>query len=226
MAPKILIIDDHERTGKHISIALKREVMETFCATTGFAGLAIFEQNNIDLIVLDINLPDISGLDLCKKIRTYSDVPIIFLSARDTDIDRILGLEIGGDDYMVKPFNLYELVIRIKKQLQRKRIPDDSDKRGLPFVVDSIKRIITYYGKILNLRFHEYEILILLLSHPGHVYSREHIKEVIWKDPLCCTDRAIDSHIKNIRLACKQIRSDIDPIITHRGIGYSINRSF
>lgn len=229
VAPKILIIDDELRIRKNVSFALKREVMEPFMASTGKEGLAILEREAIDCIILDIGLPDISGIDLCKKIRQSSSVPIIFLTARDGEMDRVLGLEIGGDDYMVKPFSVYELIARIKLRLRKNNgssigDDEDSDEPGSPFIINKRTRTITYYGTLLHLRYYEYEILSLLCEHPGRVYSREELKERVWQEPQCCTDRAVDAHIKNIRNILKKVQPDKDPIKTHRGIGYSISR--
>ncbi len=222
LTPKILIIDDDIRIGKNISFAVKREAMEPLFASTGKDGLAILRAESIDLVVLDITLPDINGLDLCKDIRKESDVPIIFLSARDTEIDRVRGLEIGGDDYMVKPFSVYELIARIKLRLKKQRGTDSSKKSLQPFAINQATRTIYFYGFPLTLHYHEYEILMLLLSSPGHVYSRETIKEHVWGDPLCYTDRVVDSHIKNIRNACRTVKPESSPIQTHRGVGYSL----
>lgn len=226
MAPRILIIDDEPHVGKHLTLALRKEAMVPIYASNAEEGLAKLKSEKIDLIVLDVGLPDINGFDLCKMIRRDSSVPIIFLSARDSEVDRILGLQIGGDDYVVKPFSFYELISRIKLRMRDRPVhhDDNEDKVASPFVILADKRIIIYYGEKAKLSFYGYEILVLLINRQERVFTREELKEKIWEEPESCTDRNIDTKIKEIRSVLGKIRPDIDPIKTHRGVGYSLRR--
>ncbi len=176
-------------------------------------AISILDSQKIDLIILDIGLPDKNGFELCKEIRKASNIPIIFLTARDSEIDRVLGLELGGDDYVVKPFSPRELSARVNAVLRRtnlnKEIKEICQKNELPFIIDNNKYIIQYWGQPLDLSRYEFKILELLIKKPGWVYSRNKIMELIWEEPEMSLDRTIDTHIKTIRAKLKKTSEKI-----------------
>jgi two-component system catabolic regulation response regulator CreB len=179
-------------------------------------------ETHVDLIILDIGLPDMNGLELCKEIRQDHTLPIIFLTARADEVDRVVGLEIGADDYVTKPFSPRELSARVKAVLRR---ADQTGRKGTSskaFEVDESRRRIAYFGRFLDLSLHEYNLLTIFIRRPGHVFSRDRLMALAWEDPEASLDRTVDAHIKNIRAKLKQIMPDEDPIITHRGMGYSL----
>ena len=223
--PKILIVEDEPAIVDNIRYALETDGFETLWHATGGEVMPLLESESIDLIVLDIGLPDINGMELCKKIRKRYAVPVIFLTARTDEIDRIVGLEIGADDYITKPCSPRELSARVKAVLRRiqpeRRSPASNDDPTV-FQIDESRRQIAYCGKMLELSRYEFELLKNFAARPGHVFSRDRLMELVWDDPGASMDRTVDAHIKNIRSKLKAVRSDLDPIITHRGIGYSL----
>jgi two-component system catabolic regulation response regulator CreB len=222
MQERIMIVDDEPAIVDTIQYALETEGYETVCLSSGMPVISYLAENPVDLIILDIGLPDICGLDLCRKIRQSNAVPIIFLTARSDEIDRVVGLEIGGDDYITKPFSPREVSARVKAVLRRTGGADTPPPSTGAFVVNESKRRIAYYGRGLDLSRYEYEILKTFIRRPGHVYSREQLMQLVWDHPECSLDRTIDAHIKNIRAKMKKIRPEDDPIVTHRGSGYSL----
>ena len=222
MNPKILIVEDEQAIADNIQYALETEGFETRCLLSGMQVMPLLEKEAIDLIVLDIGLPDINGLELCKEIRQRCNLPIIFLTARATEIDRVVGLEIGADDYVVKPFSPRELTARVKAVLRRTRRPVVERPTPQTFQVDESKRRISYRGRPLDLSRYEYNLLTLFIQRPGHVFSREQLMDMAWDEPEASMDRTVDAHIKNIRAKLKSIAPDMDPIVTHRGVGYAL----
>jgi two-component system catabolic regulation response regulator CreB len=222
MNPKILIVEDEQAIADNIQYALETEGFETRCLLSGMQVMPLLEKEAIDLIVLDIGLPDINGLELCKEIRQRCNLPIIFLTARATEIDRVVGLEIGADDYVVKPFSPRELTARVKAVLRRTRRPVVERPTPQTFQVDESKRRISYRGRPLDLSRYEYNLLTLFIQRPGHVFSREQLMDMAWDEPEASMDRTVDAHIKNIRAKLKSIEPDMDPIVTHRGVGYAL----
>ncbi len=222
MKRRILIVDDEPAIVDAIQYALETEGFETCCFSTGMPVIAALAEHPADLVVLDIGLPDIGGLDLCRLIRQTCSVPVIFLTARTDEIDRIVGLEIGADDYITKPFSPREVSARVKAVLRR----TGSVSAGLPvpgtFAVNESKRQISYVGRALDLSRYEYDILKTFIRRPGHVFSREQLMQLVWEHPECSLDRTIDVHIKNIRAKLKKIQPDRDPIVTYRGTGYAL----
>lgn len=229
MQPQILIIEDEKPIADTIIYALKVDGFLPVWSSTGQDGLEKLMNDSFSLVVLDIGLPDTSGLELCRKIRAVSTIPVLFLSARAEEIDRVVGLEIGGDDYMVKPFSPRELTARIRAILRRvenNSVQICNPKEHVSFAIDLKKKAILYNGTILDLARQEFKILSTLLAHPGRVYSRNELMDAAWDEPGYSTERTVDSHIKMIRakLRCACPESD-DPIETHRGFGYSLKES-
>lgn len=179
----------------------------------------------MDAVILDVGLPDVDGFDLCREIRRDSDVPIIFLTARGDEIDRVVGLEIGADDYLAKPFSPRELTARLRAILRRGRSGPES--RSEPdevhgFAVDEARRRIGYRGDWLDFTPSEYRLVRALLDHPGRVLSREELMNLAWDDPGASLDRTVDAHIKTIRAKIRAVAGDADPIETRRGFGYAL----
>jgi two-component system catabolic regulation response regulator CreB len=220
--PKILIIEDEPAITETIQYALETDGFETHCLSSGSPVISLLAEEAIDLIILDIGLPDINGLELCKEIRKAHTLPIIFLTARADEVDRVVGLEIGADDYVVKPFSPRELSARIKAVLRRTQQPAAAAPSYQAFQIDESKRQISYFGSPVELSRYEYNLLKILIHGPGHVYSRDQLMELAWDEPEASMDRTVDAHVKNIRAKLKTIKPEIDPIITHRGIGYAL----
>jgi len=224
---KILVIEDEPSILDNILYALQTEGFESLSAGTGQEGREILQNADVSLVVLDIGLPDVSGFDLLREIRSRSTVPVIMLTARSSEIDKVVGLELGADDYMVKPFSPRELTARIRAVLRRPTslldgtAGNNAEASG-PFELDEDRCMIRYHGEILDLTRYEYRLLGVLVRNPGRVFSREQLIQRISEDPDMSLDRSIDTHIKTIRQKLKTLRSSEDPIVTHRGIGYSL----
>lgn len=223
-SPRILIVEDEPAITENIRYALETEGFAVTCQSTGGGVMELLNSDPVDLIVLDIGLPDVNGLELCKTIRREHAVPVIFLTARADEIDRVVGLEIGADDYVVKPFSPRELAARVKAVLRRTRpVSGDAPPAApSPFSIDEDRRRISCFGHPLDLSRYEYEILRALIRLPGHVFTRERLMERIWDDPDASMDRTVDAHVKNIRRKLRAVRPDFDPIVTHRGVGYAL----
>ncbi|MFC1828960.1 two-component system response regulator CreB [Thermodesulfobacteriota bacterium] len=222
MKPKILIVEDEPAITDTIQYALETDGFETVCLASGATVVSTLSKEPVDLIVLDIGLPDVNGLELCKEIRKTHNIPVIFLTARADEVDRVVGLEIGADDYVTKPFSPRELAARVKAVLRRTRQAVVPSTPSRAFQVDESKRQITYFNKILEFSHYEYKIMKTFIHRPGHVYSRDHLMDLVWDEPETSMDRTVDAHIKNIRAKLKTIKPDVDPIVTHRGMGYAL----
>ena len=226
MRVTVLIVEDETAIADTIQYALETEGFTPVLAATGQEALDRFSSTAVDLIILDIGLPDTNGFELCKQIRQKSGVPIIFLTARSEEVDRVVGLEIGGDDYVVKPFSPRELTARVKAILRRShqnnhnRSSDDSI-----WQIGAAKRQIAYFGELLDLSRTEYDLLCTFIRRPGQVFTREQLMAAAWDEPEASMDRTVDAHIKNLRAKLRAVRPDIDPIVTHRGTGYALKEN-
>ena len=218
----ILVIEDESSIADNITYALKSEGFTATWVNLGQTGLDLLAANTVDLVILDVGLPDINGFEVCKNIRKNSEVPIIFLTARGEEIDRVVGLEIGGDDYVVKPFSPRELVARVKVILKRHYAPNPQTNTQNNFTLIHAKRRISYCNIELELTTYEYGILALLLNHPEQVFTREQLMNAVWPTPEESFDRVVDTHIKTIRAKLRLIDPQSNQLTTHRGIGYSI----
>ncbi len=230
----ILVVDDEPSIAETVEYALSQEGFEVVLAETGGEGLEIFAARQPDLIVLDIGLPDQLGFDVCREIRKTSNVPLIFLTAREAEIDRVVGLEIGADDYVVKPFSPRELTARVKAILRRfsaaaeiqqattsGAVVSGGDTHGR-ITVDSVKMKALLDDRDLGLSRYEFGLLREFVGQPGRVFNRDQLMEAVWDEPEAATDRTVDAHIKTLRGKFRQIDAQYDPIVTHRGIGYSL----
>ena len=225
MKPRILIVEDEPAIADTIQHVLENEGLDTVRSATGLAVPELLGAGHIDLILLDIGLPDVSGFDVLREIRKHHATPVIFLTARTEEIDRVLGLEIGADDYVQKPFSPREVSARVKAVLRRVRpAPAAAPSEALPrsFSVNASKRQVAFCGRPLELSKYEYEILFTLLGRPGHVFSRDELMRLVWDEPGMSLDRSVDAHIKNIRAKLRAVAPDLEPIVTHRGTGYSL----
>lgn len=219
----VLVIEDEAAIADTVLYALETEGFKTAWSRLGQEGVERVRQDpGISLVVLDVGLPDGSGFEFCKAIRQFSEVPIVFLTARNEEVDRIVGLEIGADDYVSKPFSPRELVARVKVILKRARAGS-----GLPartgFTIEREKARIAFQGQLLDLTKYEYLILGMLLEQPERVFSRSQIMDRVWDEPEASLDRAVDTHVKSLRAKLRAVCPDTDPIKTHRGLGYSIS---
>ena len=224
MPGHILVVEDEPAIADTIVYALRTEGFEVTWHSTGGEALEAVASGPIDLMVLDVGLPDMSGFDVCRELRKHSALPVIFLTARSDEVDRVVGLEIGGDDYVPKPFSPRELAARIKAVLRRTGTQEapTAPEADLVWQIDAHRRVITYHGVALDLPRNEYNLLSVLLAHPGWVYSRDQLMEQAWEVPESAMARTVDTHIKTLRARLRKVTPDFDPIQTHRGVGYSL----
>lgn len=220
--PHILIVEDEPAIADTLVYALQGEGFTTTWLTLGLAAVEYQRATPADLVILDIGLPDISGFETCKQLRRFTEVPVMFLSARDGEIDRVVGLEIGADDYVVKPFSPREVTARVRAILKRMspRIDPSAASNG-HFLIDADRVLITYRGQPLSLTRHEFRLLQCLLEQPQRVFSREQLLDALGVPSDAGYERSIDSHIKSVRAKLRMIAPDAEPIQTHRGLGYS-----
>ena len=225
---QILIVDDEPAIADTLVYALRAEGYASRCCGLGQEALDLAAGGGFDLIILDVGLPDMSGFDVCRALRRHSEVPVIFLTARSDEVDRIVGLELGADDYVAKPFSPREVVSRVRAILRRLRPERQTAPAAAPvparFTVDGDGLRIAYHGTWLPLTRYEYLLLALLLERPGRILSRAQIMEAVWQDAEESLERTVDTHIKTLRAKLRAVHSDDDPIATHRGLGYSIAR--
>ncbi|MBC7460614.1 MAG: response regulator transcription factor [Thermoleophilia bacterium] len=215
----ILIVEDEENISSFVKLYLEREGFNVTIAPTGAAAISAFEEK-VDLVTLDLMLPDMDGLEICRQIRAKSTVPIIMLTARDEDIDKIVGLEVGADDYVTKPFNARELVARIKSILRRANAPVKTSKRlecG-HIQIDAARRECLIDGEQVMLAPKEFDLLWELLERNGDVLDREHLLEKVWGYTFAGDTRTVDVHVRQLR---KKL-GDECPIVTVWGSGYKV----
>ena len=227
MAYSILVVDDDPHIRDVVRFAFEKSGMNISIATDGKEALRQFDRNVHDLIVLDVGMPEMDGLEVCRQIRKTAETPILFLSARDEEIDRILGLEIGGDDYVTKPFSPRELVARVNAILRRTRNtpqPAESNtfKHG-ELAIDADSRTASFANKPVALTALEFSILRTLVARPGFVFTRELILDAAYAGNIHVADRTIDSHIRNIRakMAAAGCESAIETV---HGVGFKLGR--
>ncbi|MBW7962742.1 response regulator transcription factor [Bradyrhizobium sp. BR 10261] len=229
MAHRILIVDDEGHIREVIRVALKKAGMDVVEARDGKEALLRYAADKPDLIVLDIGMPEFDGLDVCREIRKVSDVPILFLSARDEEIDRILGLEIGGDDYVTKPFSPRELVARVNVILRRLGTRNGEGKAGPAalsqggLLIDPEQHVASFAGTPLKLTAIEFGILRAFLTRPTSVFNREQLMRAAYQLNIQVSDRTIDSHIRNIRAKLAALACD-NVIETIHGVGFKLGR--
>lgn len=229
----ILIVEDEPGIADTLTYVLEQEGFATRWVQLAGDAIEVLEQENIAAVLLDIGLPDASGLETCKQVRTRWNVPILFLTARKEEIDRIIGLEIGADDYISKPFSPREVAARVKAVLRRTQGAGQQDtpqpntnseqqtqQQCGPFALDLTTHSITYHDQPLELTPYEYRILRTLLGQPERVFSRSQLLDNLSDTPLPSLERSVDSHIRSLRAKLVVVSPDAQPVRTRRGFGY------
>jgi two-component system catabolic regulation response regulator CreB len=231
MKLRILIVEDEPGIADTLQYALRTEGFDPAWVATGEEALAQLRAQPPALVILDVGLPDSNGFEVFKRLREINaDVPVIFLTARSDEIDRVVGLELGADDYVPKPFSPRELVARVRSILRRAARPAavaasaaaNAAAAIVPVSVDESRRQIRFYGRALELSRYEFGLLKTLASRPGHVFSRDALLERVWDDATESLDRTVDAHVKTLRAKMKLIAPQLEPIRTHRGSGYAL----
>ena len=224
----ILVVDDEKEIRDAINIYLRGENLRVFNASNGIEALEILEEKNIHLIVLDIMMPKMDGIKTCLKIRETNNIPIIMLSAKGEDSDKILGLNVGADDYITKPFNHLELVARVKSQLRRYENPLSMDNKDFIKVkdleIDTVAKSVKVRVEEIKVTATEYKILVLLASNLGRVYSIKEIYEKVWEEPFYKSENTVTVHIRRIREKIEINTKDPEYIKVVWGIGYKIEK--
>lgn len=218
MAERILIVEDEPKIAELLRDYLLREGFEVELLHRGDAVEPWMRAHGADLVLLDLMLPGKSGLEVCKGLRSFTETPIIMVTARVEEIDRLLGLELGADDYVCKPFSPREVVARVKAVLRRTRRREDATAHGL--VLDNAGYKATLNGRDLGLTVVEYQLLKVLASHPGRLYSRDQLIDAMYRDARVVSDRTVDSHVKKLRRKIAEVLPDRELIHSVYGVGY------
>lgn len=230
MVARVLVVDDERTIVKGLKFSLEKEGYEVLSAYDGAEALILFKTENPDIIVLDLMLPEVDGFEVCRRIRKISEVPIVMLTARGEDIDKIIGLELGADDYVTKPFNPRELTARIKAILRRAQVPG-KDQGGPQIIrvqdlqIDLFQRKVRVREKEVNLTSKEFALLSLLVSHPGRVFSREKLLEHVWGYDYYGDVRTVDVHIRHMREKIETDPASPQLVLTVWGAGYKFREA-
>jgi DNA-binding response OmpR family regulator len=223
--PRILLVDDEQSLRKLLAYPLRQEGYEVVSAMNGQEALDSFRDQAFDLVVLDVMLPKVDGFEVCRQLRARSSVPIIMLTAKDEEFDKVLGLELGADDYITKPFSVREFRSRVKAVLRRAELVRDDQPEEEPLVQDGLmidfaKRSVSVRGEPVRLTYVEFEILAALARSPGRVFSRTMLLERLWGDATYRDPRTIDVHIRHLREKIEHDAKDPEFLFTVRGVGY------
>jgi two-component system catabolic regulation response regulator CreB len=218
--PRILLVEDEAAIADTVVYALQADGHDVVHCLAGGEALREARRAHFELAVLDVGLPDINGFALCRELRQGRELPVIFLTAQGAEADRLLGFELGADDYIAKPFSPRELVARVRVALRRGGAPAATPRR---FEHDTEGRRIRYCGQMLDLTRYEYGLLAALLQRPGAVLSRAQLMDRVWGEALDSGDRTVDTQVKTLRAKLHEIDDGADPIQTHRGLGYSVD---
>lgn len=223
----ILVVDDDPEIRDVIHVYLRNEGYDVIEAADGLEAVDMIQSSSIQLVILDVMMPRMDGITACMKIRGISNTPIIMLSAKEEDIDKIIGLTTGADDYMVKPFNPLELIARVKAQFRRQSLMGKEEFNSLILIkdlaIDKNKHSVKLKGKEISLTPLEFAILLLLASRPGQVFSSEQIYESVWKEPYGYSDNTVMVHIRNLREKLEETPREPQYIKTVWGVGYKID---
>lgn len=234
MPHRILIVEDEPSIADNLLYSLESEGFAPCVCATGAEALAKAKADAFALVVLDVGLPDMTGFEVCRQLRAARDVPVIFLTARNSEVDRVVGLEIGGDDYLCKPFSPRELTARIRAVLRRVQgngVAGAGTATGdvlaaagsaTPVDVDEARCQVRYFGEVLPLSRYEFRLLQTFAKQPGRVFSRAQLMEHASDEPEAAMERTVDAHVKSLRAKMKAVREDVEAIVTHRGLGYSL----
>ena len=225
MSPSVLLVEDEPNLADAVRLNLEREGFDVRMANDGVGGLAEARRETPDIIVLDIMLPDLNGLEVCRAFRRESDVPILMLTALGEEVDKVVGLELGADDYVTKPFSMRELLARVRAILRRPRnaagpaSPDEMLRSG-NLEIDLAAHVVRLDGEAIPMRPREFALLALLVKNPRRVYTRNQILEALWGHDYIGDERTVDVHIRWLREKLEEKPSDPTRIVTLRGIGY------
>jgi len=223
----ILVVDDDPEIRDVIHVYLRNEGYNVIEAADGLEAVDIIQSSSVQLVILDVMMPRMDGITACMKIRGISNTPIIMLSAKEEDIDKIIGLTTGADDYMVKPFNPLELIARVKAQFRRQSLMGKEEFNSLILIkdlaIDKNKHSVKLKGNEISLTPLEFAILLLLASRPGQVFSSEQIYESVWKEPYGYSDNTVMVHIRNLREKLEETPREPQYIKTVWGVGYKID---
>ncbi|WP_337245701.1 two-component system response regulator CreB [Luteimonas sp. gir] len=222
---RILLVEDESAIADTVAYALRAEGHQIRHCLDGRTALAAAVAETFDLAILDIGLPDVSGFALCADLRRHAPLPVIFLTAQAAEAERVLGFELGAEDYVAKPFSLRELVARVRVALRRPAPTTEGREvaRAGAFEHDRAGLRIRYHGQPLELTRYEYGLLAALLTRPGAVLSRAQLMDRVWEDAPDSGDRTVDTHVKTLRAKLRAITPGADPLRTHRGLGYSLD---
>ncbi|UHQ18343.1 two-component system response regulator CreB [Lysobacter sp. KIS68-7] len=220
--PLLLLVEDEPPIADTVAYALREDGFDVRHCLTAGAALAAAKGDRFDLAILDVGLPDLGGFALCRELRRSADLPVIFLTAHAAEAERVLGFELGADDYVTKPFSPRELVARVRAVLRRAQGGAATTPANGTFEHDTDGHRIRYRGQWLDLTRYEYGLLAALLQRPGAVLSRAQLMDRVWGDALDSGDRTVDTHVKTLRAKLHTVDPSADPIRTHRGLGYSI----
>ncbi len=225
---RILVVEDEETLSEAIAFLLSKEGFEVSVATSGPEAIATFEKSGADLILLDLMLPGLSGTEVCRQIRAKSAVPIIMLTAKDSEIDKVVGLEIGADDYVTKPYSSRELIARIRAVLRRGELSDSVDDGGAlevgPVRMDTDRHVISVNGEQVSLPLKEFELLEFLMRNSGRVLTRMQLIDRVWGSDYVGDTKTLDVHIKRLRAKIEKDPANPEYIQTVRGMGYKMER--
>lgn len=226
---RILVVDDEDSILQFVSYNLRKEGYEVTCVRDGDEALTQAAENPFDLVILDIMLPGTDGYEVCRKLRAMGDVPVLFLSARDTELDKVVGLELGGDDYLAKPFGIRELQARVKALLRRSAgkgtggLPDGVPVEASGIHLDEAAHEATFSGTLIDLTPREFELLACLMRHANKVLSREQLLREAWGWQYLVETKTVDTHVKRLRDKLTQAGADPALVETVRGYGYRIS---
>ncbi|MFM7828235.1 MAG: response regulator [Actinomycetota bacterium] len=229
--PTVLVIDDEESFIEALQVGLKREGFRIEVARDGAEALSVFDSVRPDAVLLDVMLPKVSGTDVCREIRKKSSVPIIMVSAKGSEIDTVVGLEVGADDYIVKPYRLRELVARLRAALRRGELSkSDDDTSGVGSVsigsisIDPDQHVVIIRGQVTKLPLKEFELLYLLMANAGRVMTRETLIDRVWGTDYYGDTKTLDVHIKRLRAKIEQEPAEPKLVVTIRGLGYKYEK--
>lgn len=226
----ILVVDDEQPIVEILKFNLEKEGFRVLTANDGEAALHLARTSNPDLILLDIMLPKMDGFDVCKKVREQSNVPIVMITARDEEVDKVLGLELGADDYITKPFSVRELLARVKANMRRFTVDTKEEKEEILYINENFFINTTRYevskdGNILELTLREYELLKFLVMQPNHIFSREALLSSVWGYEFYGDLRTVDVTVRRLREKIEDDSSNPTCILTKRGVGYYFKKA-
>jgi two-component system, OmpR family, response regulator RegX3 len=223
---RILVVEDEESFSDPLSYLLQREGFEVEVAAEGHAALAAFDRSGADLVLLDLMLPGLSGTEVCRQLRARSTVPVIMVTAKDSEVDVVVGLELGADDYVTKPYSTRELLARVRAVLRRRAEPEDLSPATVevgPVRMDVERHVVTVHGEVVRLPLKEFELLELLLRNAGRVLTRGQLIDRVWGADYVGDTKTLDVHVKRLRAKVEEDPSEPRFLVTVRGLGYKVD---